>query len=273
MKIYQLTNTTAYQMMGYVVQTDNGKVIVIDGGDKNQWQELYRVLSMVGLDVDIWFLSHIHSDHYTAIIELMDNHPELHVKELWFNRNDSLTPYMSDEDIGEVNTWYAFADKTDIPLVEAKLNDRITIDNVDIEILGIDNPEITDNLINNQSMVIKMTDEDFSVIFLGDLGIEGGEKLLRIQGDKVKSDCVQMAHHGQQGVAKDVYEAIAPKYALWPTPKWLWDNTEYLGGTPGNGPFKTPEVAHWMEEIGTVNITSFDSTVMFDTDSGKIQSV
>ena len=273
MKIYQLTNTTAYQMMGYVIKTDNGKVIVIDGGNKNQWQELYRVLKMVGTDVDIWFLTHIHNDHYTAMVELFDNHPEIKVKELWRNRNDGSVEYMNQEQLDEINNWYSFEDRTDIPLVEARLNDKITIDNVDIEILGVANPELTTNIINNQSMVMKLTEGDFSVIFLGDLGVEGGEKLLDIQGDKVKADCVQMAHHGQQGVAKEVYEAIEPTYALWPTPKWLWDNTEYLGGTPGNGPFKTPEVIAWMEEIGTVNITCFEHTTMFDTDTKEIKCV
>ena len=32
MKIYQLTNASPSQMMGYVLITDAGKVIVIDGG-------------------------------------------------------------------------------------------------------------------------------------------------------------------------------------------------------------------------------------------------
>lgn len=273
MKIYQLTNTTPYQMMGYVIKTSSGKVIVIDGGNKGQSEELYRVFSMVGLEVELWLLTHIHNDHYTSITELFEAHPEVKVKQLWRNRNDGSLPHMNEGELKEINNWYSFEKETNIPLYESKLNDKITIDNIKIEILGVANPEITKNIINNQSMVIKMTEGDFSVIFLGDLGVEGGEKLLLLQGDKVSCDAVQMAHHGQQGVDKKVYEAIAPTYALWPTPKWLWDNTEYLGGTPGNGPFKTPEVASWMEELGVINITSFDSTIVFDTESKTIEKV
>ncbi len=33
-----------------------------------------------------------------------------------------------------------------------------------------------------------------------------------------------MAHHGQAGATKQLYEAIAPKICLWPTPEWLWNN-------------------------------------------------
>ena len=31
-----------------------------------------------------------------------------------------------------------------------------------------------------------------------------------------------MAHHGQAGVCKDVYDAIDAKLRLWPTPNWVW---------------------------------------------------
>lgn len=40
MFIYQLTNTTAYQMMGYVIKTGGGETIVIDGGNHGQSDEL-----------------------------------------------------------------------------------------------------------------------------------------------------------------------------------------------------------------------------------------
>ena len=36
-KIYQLTNTTAVQMMGYVIKTDDGKVVVIEEVEENEY--------------------------------------------------------------------------------------------------------------------------------------------------------------------------------------------------------------------------------------------
>ena len=109
-----------------------------------------------------------------------------------------------------------------------------------------------------------MSEEDFSLIILGDLGAEGGRRLLE-KGYDLKADAVQMAHHGQNGVEEDVYQAIQPKWAFWPTPDWLWQNVPYIGGPPGAGPFKTQEVIKWMEKLGTENITCFDHTVMFDS--------
>lgn len=265
MKIYQLTNTTAYQMMGYVIQTNNGKVIVIDGGNKNQSEELYKTLLKTGTTVDLWILTHIHNDHFESIIEIFNNHDDVKVKEFWRNRNDESLEFMDDRTLTQVERWYNFEENSNICFYSPKVNDIYRIDDIEIEILGVANPEIKTNISNNQSMVFKIREKDFSIIFLGDLGVEGGEKLLVNQGTKLKSDAVQMSHHGQQGVSKNVYEAIGAKYAFWPTPKWLWDNTEYLGGTPGNGSFKTPEVIKWMEELNCVNVTSFYETTLFDT--------
>lgn len=270
MKIYQLTNTTAYQMMGYVIKTSDERVIVIDGGHRGQSEELYKNLKEVGLTVDLWILTHLHCDHFEAIIELFENHHDITVKEFWRNRNDKSLEFMSDAALNEVNKWYEFEKTIDIKLHSPEVDEKISIGTADVEVLGVANPEITTNILNNQSMAIKVCESDFSIIFLGDLGIEGGRKLVKLQKNKLSTDAVQMSHHGQQGVEKEVYEIIAPKYAFWPTPKWLWDNTEYLGGTPGNGSFQTPEDIGWMEELSVINITSFDKTVIFDTETRGI---
>ena len=57
----------------------------------------------------------------------------------------------------------------------------MTIDNVSCEILGVKNPEITENAYNNSSMVIKMKVNNKSILFLADTGVESGEKLLQNQ--------------------------------------------------------------------------------------------
>ena len=271
MKIYQLTNTTYVQMMGYVIKTEDGKIIVIDGGYFGQSDELYRVLKEVGTDVDLWILTHLHDDHFGSIIEVLDKHPDINVHSFWRNRNDSVLSEMDEPTLDGVRRWYDFEERSGLPLYSPVVGDRANVGDVKVEVLGIDNPEITGpNIINDQSMVLKISDDSFSLLILGDLGILAGRKLLANQGENLKADGVQMAYHGQRGVDKDVYEMISPKFAFWPTPKWLWDNYEYGGkGKAGDGPFKTPQVIEWMKQIGTENVTSFDKTICFDT---KIKS-
>lgn len=87
-------------------------------------------------------------------------------------------------------------------------------------------------------------------IFLGDAGVEEGQKMLAMYAGtgKLKADYVQMAHHGQNGVERDFYEAVAPTGCFWCTPRWLWENDAGKGyNTHG---WKTIIVRGWMEELG-----------------------
>lgn len=53
--------------------------------------------------------------------------------------------------------------------------------------------------------------------------------------------------HGQQGVTKEFYHAVRPKYCLWTTPRWLWENDS--GNGKGSGPWQTLVVRAWMERF------------------------
>ena len=275
MLICQLTNCTPYQMMGYVIKTNSGKLIVIDGGGYNQSPELYRILSLWGKNVDLWFLTHNHSDHYASIIEIVKNHSDIMINGLWRSpcENTNIIHSLPTIELQELKEWTSFETEAKIPLHHLYLGQKFKIDDIEIDIISAENPEILENNPNNQSTVLKISENDFSIIFLADLGKQGGDKLLYEHESEIQCTAVQMAHHGQQGVGKEVYEKIAAQYAFWPTPKWLWDNTPYLGGEPGKGCFTTPETAQWMKELGALNITSFDSSIIFDTNTRKVKKI
>ena len=270
MLICQLTNSTPVQMMGYVIRTECGRLIVIDGGNYGQSKQLEEAIKRWGNKVDMWFLTHNHSDHYGSIIELLKNNSDIEICGLWrCNCSEDVIECLPEDEKKEVNDWLKFEKECHIPLHKLAFGERFCVDNVNIEVLGTDNPEIKVNNLNNQSVVLKFLDDQFSIIFLGDLGVEGGKKLLQTAEGKLKCTAVQMAHHGQSGVSFDVYDAISPKYAFWPTPKWLWDNTQYLGGTPGMGHFKTPETINHMNKLNATHITSFLENTIFDTKNDK----
>ena len=135
-----------------------------------------------------------------------------------------------------------------------------------MRVLGGFNENITQNSVNNSSLVFRVESKSKTILFLGDLGIKGGKVLLnKIDAKFVKADYVQMAHHGQQGVDKDFYKAVDADYALWPIPKWLWENrADGKGYNTGN--FKTFEVRVWMDELGikTNYVSGLDGTVQID---------
>ena len=92
-------------------------------------------------------------------------------------------------------------------------------------------------------MAYKMWDSKKSFIFLGDLGVEGGQKLLDSEYAKdLECDYLQMAHHGQDGCDKKFYQTVKFRACLWPSPKWVYNAPM--------GRLKTAEVRGWMKELG-----------------------
>ena len=271
MKIVQLTHMTQPQSMGYVIVAKSGEVLAVDGGHNGSGAELKRVLRQFGGHVDLWLLTHPHQDHFNGVIELLTDPGEI----TYDRFGASVLPdewadlvAENEPDYQNLHRWNAFARTMDERLFEIRAGMSFQLGTMKVEILSEANPDLTVNPFNNQSCAIRVTEDGFTMLFLGDLGAEAGERLMQ-SGCDLKADAVQMAHHGQQGVTEAFYRAVAPKFAFWPTPKWLWDNVRYIGGPAGEGPFRTPEVIGWMAKLGAKNITCFDHTVLFDSETGE----
>ncbi len=248
-KLTQLQNNSSRQMMGYIIKTDNNKIIVIDGGLKEDAPNLLSKIEQEGGQVEAWFLTHPHMDHIEAFQEIVKT-SDIKMNNIYTTLNElSWYEEYEKDRIPEIKEFFETleTDKIKNNIHEVSLNEEIKIDNIKCEILGIKNPEITNNPINNSSMVIKMKVHNKSIIFLADTGVESGQKLLKNQKEKLKADILQMAHHGQGGAEKEVYEQINPKICLWPTTDWLWDNDPGTGYNTGI--WTTIETRNWMEEL------------------------
>ncbi|MCE5199430.1 MAG: MBL fold metallo-hydrolase [Armatimonadota bacterium] len=264
--LWQLPEQTHSQMMSYVMRTGKGKVIVIDGGTRGDAAYLKAFLKKLGGEVEAWFLTHPHFDHYEALADTLSNPDGIKVKRLyasmpqeeWVRQYEPEWAY----GIAEIN---AAVKKSGKCFNEMQLGEVLDFDGVRVEVLGVKNPEIHTNAVNNSSVVLRVQDSQKSVLFLADLGLEGGEKLLKSKfAKRLHTDYVQMAHHGQSGVSERVYQLIQPSYCLWTTPAWLWDND--AGAGKDTGPLKTFEVRGWMTkfQIKKQFVTSIDGLSEID---------
>ena len=248
--VWQLPNGEAPQMMSYVIRTRGGKLIVIDGGWNKNAPYLRDFIRERGGEVEARFLTHVHDDHCEALTGILRDPQDLKVNTLYASLPDEAW-FKKVCDVSELLTYQALmAALADSGRSFTSLSpgNALEIDGVSIRVLGGCNPEIVKNPINNSSMVLRFSDARKSVLFLGDLGVEGGRKLLESpEAAFLPSDYVQMAHHGQNGVDEEVYRKINPKYCLWPTPKWLWDNNS--GAGENSGPWRTKEVRRWMDAL------------------------
>ena len=248
-ELTQLSDHSTRQMMGYILKTKNNKIIVIDGGTIDDTENLVEQINKHGGKVDAWFLTHLHDDHLGAFSNIA-NDKQIQIEKIycsfneysWYEENEPSRAEFSKQ-ILEILKQDNIKDKVE----DVSLNQNINIDDIKIEILGIRNPEITENAGNEQSMVVKFDTGKTTFLVLGDTGIKSSEKLLKTQKEKLKSDIVQMAHHGQNGATKELYEQINPTICMWPTPEWLWNNDS--GEGKGSGPWKTLETRQWIEEL------------------------
>lgn len=252
--LHMLGNQTTIQMMSFVVETEDGKLIVIDGGKPGDAQHLLDTLRRLSGEekphVDAWFLTHNHIDHTGALVTLLREQKDaFEVDAYYYNfpSDQFLTKY-------EPGTANEFAEFRSVQKYMAGKIETITQGDVyefgpaRFDVLYTPDPAFTENVVNNSSSVLRMTLGGKTVLFLGDLGIEAGRKLLSLHGSAIQSDYVQMAHHGQNGVEREVYEAAAPSACLWCAPDWLWDNNAGKGYNTHT--WQTVIVRGWMEEMG-----------------------
>ena len=72
--LIQTASQSPSQMMGYIFQSRDGSLAVLDGGCKEDAGHLLRLLQQLGGErprVSLWLLSHPHFDHIGAFLELL----------------------------------------------------------------------------------------------------------------------------------------------------------------------------------------------------------
>lgn len=253
---------------GYVIKTANDKLVVIDGGASNGENAAYldaALTAIAGTEnyvVDTWFLSHAHSDHIYELAKMLSEDTiNFTVNQFVFdfpNFIQSGENWVADFQAvcalgGDATSWNLlktgldnYAAKKGITVKGASYYDDlngavvnsaalengpivITVDGVDFEILQTFST--SDTQVNSNSMVIRAWVDGQSVLFLNDATVESGNRLIGTYGrDYLKSDIVQMAHHGQNGTAKNVYDAVDAKVRLWPNFSQIWTGESYQTG-------------------------------------------
>lgn len=241
--LYQLSNQSYSQMMSYIIHC-NDKTIVIDGGTAEDEPYLMGQIEQIsGNDtVDAWFITHYHKDHTGALAAYLNkNNTKVKIKKVYYHfPKEEWVEENEEHRFEDIKTINAQINKVDTQIVKA--GDNIDVGDINIQVLRSYNKKITNNAGNNSSTVYKVIVNDISILFLGDLGIEGGQELLANNKDDIKNmDYVQMAHHGQAGVSENVYQVINPKYCLWPTTDWLWENKDKI--------YKTDETKEWVKKL------------------------
>jgi len=264
--ILQAPNMTKTQMMSYLITTPNGKLVVIDGGLRGDADYLTEKIHEFGSVVSHWIITHVHSDHYYALLEIAES-PHLRgivIEKLCYN-------FPPKEWIYEAEPQYEKDNRVFFDVLPQFKNiayileegEKINVDGMIIDIMKIPDdymdydPGYTGgSTVNDTCVVFRIIfPNGKKALFLGDLGYRAGQKLAERFGKVLQSEIVQMAHHGQNGAGEDVYKLVKPEVCMWTAPMWLYDNNLWHRDKRRKNHFdshhfKTVEVRRWMEKLG-----------------------
>lgn len=235
----------------YVFVTNKGRVIVIDGGYREDELYLRGFLAALGNKVDSWFVSHPHVDHMGSLTNILNEPRGITVDTIYHSRFPESLIQSIKVDVKHCHDFYAALDNCK----ETKVVDvqqpgfEGHVDGFNFKVLSVQDPTITRNAYNNNSMILLVWDKLKRIVFLGDMGQEAGLKILN-SPYKRDLDCnyLQMAHHGQWACNEDFYKTIKFRACLWSTPRKFWENNDGKG--PGTSFYEVPKTLEWMNRKG-----------------------
>lgn len=253
--IHMLRSVTDTIGDSFIITTEDGKVIVIDGGHTTETDAFLQKLRAVTGErvphIDAWFLSHAHDDHCEVFLELATHRPG----EVTFDRVYANFPDASFyEGVDDWAVTISDAYNRLLPVLKdkaAKLHegDVLYIGKAKFTVFYTFSPAWKN--CNEGSTIMRMDLDGKRVMFTGDAGIQAGNYVVAHYGESgaLRCDYCKMAHHGQDGVDKNFYEAVAPRVCLWPTPTWVWESET----------LKTKETRAWVRDLCVEeNIKSFE---------------
>lgn len=201
---------------GTLIKTPKGKNILIDGGgdysvgNKSVGE---RILLPYLLDrrikkLDYIIISHFDIDHVGGILTIME---KLKVKNVIIGKQF--------EESNNYNKFIKIAKKKNIKVHVAKIGEKINVEkNLFFEVLWPKNKdEITENSINNNSLVCKLIYNKNSILFTGDIEKIAEDEIINKykNTNKLKSSILKVPHHGSKtSSTKEFLELIEPKIAL-----------------------------------------------------------
>ena len=216
---------------GYIVRLPDGRFIIQDGGYEGD-DRVYRTLRELVGDEEIliaaWFISHPHADHYPAFTDFIKNHSsdsDVTVERVIHNYGhiDMLTTsakYVDPIPVADVLAFYETLERyaPDIPIFKAHTGQLISFGSATVEILYTVEDIIPEPITNpnDSSMVIRIKIGEDSLIFLNDTCYASGPIIHDLWGAYLRTDIVQIAHHGMWPSVESIYHDIAAKVVLVP---------------------------------------------------------
>lgn len=241
------------QMMCFTIEGNKNGLVVIDGGYKSSAEDVDRIIKIAEKHknkIDAWIITHLDSDHAGVFLNVVQNYPEIEIKNVYTSNIPSLEK--AKEKAPWKTEWEPYEEFVSLNL------DNVTFlyENDEIEdIIGLKMKvlwaysdwiyENSSNLLNNGSLVFKLYGNEENMLFCADTQDKKIEaKLVENHEQDLKSDYLQVGHHGNNLFSEDFYKKqVVPNIAFFTAPEDLINNVNNVSW------FTAGIVKKWLEDI------------------------
>ena len=198
-----------------LITTQFNKKILIDGGgsefgstfDVGEKTLLPYLLKKKIHKLDYVIISHFDSDHVGGILTILE---ELNVKQVLIPKQVEYSE--------NYNKFLDIIKKRNIKIKIVEEGNTINIDkNTYLDILWPEEKQITDNVLNNNSLIVRLCYKNFKMLFTGDIEAIAEQRLLQKyeNTEKLTADILKVAHHGSKSSSiAEFLEKVNPRIAL-----------------------------------------------------------
>lgn len=198
-----------------LIKLDTNKTILVDGGEGSSDKSdkgknvLYPYLLDRKIDtIDYMIFSHFDSDHAGGLMYILEN---MKVKNVIIG--------IQNEDSYLYRKMIEIVKEKNINLIVIDNPKMLKIDDIYLDFIWpIKNKLISENKLNNNSLVFRLIYKNIKIMFTGDIEIPAENVIVseyKNNKNRLKSDILKVAHHGSDtSTTKEFLELVNPKIAL-----------------------------------------------------------
>jgi len=193
-----------------LIITPDKKTVLIDGGGSDSFDVGEKVLLPYLLDrrilkVDYVLISHFDTDHCGGILTIME---KVKVKNIIISEQA--------EHSENYERFKKLMIHKKIRLIEVKKGDKIKIGRYsEFKILFPTSRLLSENPLNNNSIVAQFNYNNFKMLFTGDIEKLAEQQILKTEKAEIRADILKVAHHGSKTSSiPEFIKAVRPRIAL-----------------------------------------------------------
>lgn len=193
-----------------LIITPDKKTVLIDGGGSDSFDVGEKVLLPYLLDrrilkIDYVLISHFDTDHCGGILTIME---KVKVKNIIISEQA--------EHSENYERFKKLMIHKRIRLIEVKKGDKIKIGRYsEFKILFPTSRLLSENPLNNNSIVAQFNYNNFKMLFTGDIEKLAEQQILKTEKAEIRADILKVAHHGSKTSSiPEFIKAVRPKIAL-----------------------------------------------------------